>query len=693
MINIDKHFRWVSKIYFNTIFARLFFVLSIGIIVAEFSAIPTNIFLAIIVAGLSLSIFSTLRGKRLGEWIFIFSWSLFLFGSGGWMLRHKQMPDITDLSKSPHNYIVQLSTEPINKGTYYRAEAEIIYSPDSATQQLVGHNLLLNFYIDSLKQTPRLCDRYLINTRIVRPSNSGLGGFDYGKYLARNGFCGVSYVNENQFQYLSTESVLDFTQHLHSLRNKLISRFQSIGISDSSLAIISAITLGEKGLLPNEVKDSFSAAGVSHILVVSGMHVGFIFLLIMLLMRNFSQCYHWLIVILGLLILWSYAVLTGLAPSVVRATFMFSMILIFRKLGEKYRVEHALFLSATILLLCNPNTLFDIGFQLSYLAVIGIVYFYPRFYKLIRICKSKIFIFVLQSIAVTISAQILTLPIIIYHFHQFPIYFILSNLFVTLFAPILFIGGIALLPISYIPYLNIVAGWTMNSIITIFEGIISFIVSLPFSTAKLYLSFPEVIFFYIAILCLINWIELRNQFAMRFKAPLLFTISIALFAIIVLFNNLYYSNKQVLLIPDTNPLIVNVFNSQHNLLFTNRSDYAIERLEYTWLKYSCKPPTVITDTTLTANCFYFNNESYLILRDNVFSYLQNNGQPLEIDNLIIDRGVYPSERLCTEFLHPKRVILTSGVWHGYLEKYKQLLYELSIPYHIISEKGSIIISK
>ena len=96
---------------------------------------------------------------------------------------------------------------------------------------------------------------------------------------------------------------------------------------------------------------------------------------------------------------------------------------------------------------------------------------------------------------------------------------------------------------------------------------------------------------------------------------------------------------------------------------------------------------------LSANCFYFNDESYLILRDNLFRYRQNNGQPLDIDCLIIDRGVYPSERLFTEFIVAKRVVLTAGVWSGYIERYKQLLCELSIPYHIISEDGAYIISK
>ena len=687
MINIDKSFRWVSKNYFDTTFARLFFIISLGVIVAEYTALATNIFLVAIVVGFIFMIFSTFRVNQFGRWIFVFSWSLFLFGAGGWLLRQRQMPE---LPNDTHSYIVELKTTPISKGSYYRAEAEIVYANDSLTENLIGHNVLMNIYTDSLVDTPQLCDRYLINTKILRPDNGGLDGFDYGKYLARNGLCGATYLYGNNIKYLSTEQPRGVVQRSYLLRDKLIRQLESIGLEGSQLAIISAITLGEKDLLSNDVRDTFSAAGVSHILVVSGMHVGFIFLIIMWLMSIMSHRRRWIVVVLGLIVLWSYALLTGLAPSVVRATFMFSMMLLFRVMGEKYRVKHALCLSATILILINPNVLFNVGFQLSYLAVCGIVYFYPLLYKRISTLKSRPLRWILSSVAVTVSAQIFTLPIVIYNFNQFPIYFILSNLFVTAFAPFLFLGGIALLPLSYIPHLGVGAGWLMNYVVIIFEYIIHLIVSIPFSTIKIHLSLLEVICLYFVIFCGINLIELRNIFAERFKAPLYFSLSVFLFALVVLVSDIYYSQRKVLIIPETNRLVVNLFGRDENFLFTNHPDFATERLERTWLKYSCSEPTIVTDTALTVNAFTFKGESYLILRDNIFRYRKNNGQPLEVDNLIIDRGVYPSERLFTEFILPKRVILTAGVWHGYIDKYKAIMDEIGIQYHIIAQEGAFI---
>ena len=655
---------------------------------AEYTTLTTILFLGSIVVGLSVMILSSLRVNRLGGWIFIFAWSLLLFGSGGWLLRQTRMPE---LPRDTHSYIVELKTTPISKGSYYRAEAEIVYATDSVAQSLIGYDVLLNLYTDSLEHAPQLCDRYLINGKILRPTDNGLEGFDYGKYLARNGLCGVAYLGSNNIKYLSTEQPRGFVQCSYVLRNKLIRQFESVGLEGSRLAIISAITLGEKGLLSNDVKDTFSAAGVSHILVVSGMHVGFIFLIIMWLMSILPYRRRWIMVCLGLVILWSYALLTGLAPSVVRATFMFSMMLIFKVMGEKYRIKHALFFSATILLLCNPNTLFDVGFQLSYLAVAGIVYFYSLVYKRILIFKSRPLRWLLSSVAVTVSAQILTLPIVIYQFNQLPIYFIISNLFVTAFAPILFLGGVLLLGLSYIPYIGIGAGWLMSHFVGMFEWIINLIVAIPFSTTKIYLSLIETFLLYLVILCGVNWIEMRYTFAERFRAPLYFGLSVCVFVFAFSVNNVYLSQRQALIIPETNRLVVNIFGGDENVLYTNQPDFATERLERTWLKYSCVEPIVVTDTALTVNTFMFDNESYLILCDNVFRYRQNSGQPLEIDNLIIDRGVYPSERLFTEFVRPKHVILTAGVWHGYIDKYKTLMDEIGISYHIIAEFGAITI--
>ena len=223
---------------------------------------------------------------------------------------------------------------------------------------------------------------------------------------------------------------------------------------------MSAITLGEKSILSKDTKNNFSAAGVSHILVVSGMHVGFIFMIISLLYsRLYNRYYRLFVTIFGLVLLWLYALLTGFAPSVVRASFMFSLMLVFLFTGNKYRVLHALLLSATISLLANPALLFNISFQLSYLAVLSIVVFYKRIYHFLQrmVPKFKWRNNILSVIGVTLAAQVFTFPIVMFYFHQFPLFFMISNLCVVLLAPIIFIGGYLLIFTSVIPYLLIIS--------------------------------------------------------------------------------------------------------------------------------------------------------------------------------------------------------------------------------------------
>ena len=145
-----------------------------------------------------------------------------------------------------------------------------------------------------------------------------------------------------------------------------------MGVSTKNLPILSAITLGIRP--PEPVRQTFRDAGVAHILVVSGMHVGFLFLLISLLYKIHR---HWWVILAGTLTLWSYALLVGLTPSVLRATIMFTIMLLMRLTGGGYSSLNALFIAATILLIADPMILFNLSFQLSFLAVLSILLFYP----------------------------------------------------------------------------------------------------------------------------------------------------------------------------------------------------------------------------------------------------------------------------------------------------------------------------
>ncbi len=317
------------------------------------------------------------------------------------------------------------------------------------------------------------------------------------------------------------------------VRDALMTLFAEREIASENLPLLSALTLGERTVLSPDLVSNFRASGVAHVLVVSGMHVGFLYLLVSFLIRRIQNRY--VSAIAGLSILWGYAAIVGLTLSVCRAAFMFSVLLMMKVVGERYRSFHALFMAAFLQLLITPSALFDIGFQLSYSAVLSILVFYPLFPKpffedrkssgfillgspsylanigsfspdtvaLISLTKkhlNSVLSFVYSAIRLTISAQILIAPLVAYYFGQFPLYFVLTNLAVTLLVPVIFIGGFMVL----IPYLGTLIAYPLNFLLTLLQTIVTAVASMPMSLVQVRISFLALVLVYMLI-ALVVW--------------------------------------------------------------------------------------------------------------------------------------------------------------------------------------------
>lgn len=687
--NISKfQLDWFVKNYFTSTFTRIFVAIAVGIILAEFSSIPQSLFLWTALCGLTVMTISTFNKSNCWKWIFVISLDLFLSGTGGVLLKLNTVPTLS-IDKNQTS-IIQIISSPIKQNNYFRADARLLYTSDSLTEQQTYGRILCYIHVDSSANIPVVGDVYAIRNKIaLKTKQNEDESFDYGRYLNRHGYSGMTYLFSNNIRLVKNETPHGFFHSINQFRHKLIGRYKHVGLEGNELSLITAVTLGEKGFLEKETKDNFSAAGVSHVLVVSGMHVGFIFAFILLLLHGFKR-YKSIVILFGMLLLWGYALLTGFAPSVVRATFMFSIMLMFNIQGIKYRSYHALSLSAVILLIYNPYLLFDVGFQLSFAAVLSIIYFYPKMiapFKRIR--RYKFIYFIIQTITVSLSAQILTFPIVLYNFNQFPVYFMITNLIVSFIIPVIFCFGMFLLPLSFVPYVGGGCGWVINRILFFFNETIAGIANLPHSVTQGYISGTECILIYIVILFFANLTVKWKYLKYRFYAMVSLLGTIILLFSAILTNNIIDKRKEYCIIADSYRLNVNVFGNGTNVLFTNSTSIPTQ-FQRLWLKHQCSKPILITDTTLIDNAFSFDNKKYLILRDNIFRYKRNNGEPLQVDYLIIDKGVYPTERLLTEFIKPETVILTQAVWDGYLPIYKQLTRKLEIGYYSVSEQGTYI---
>ncbi|MEL1247236.1 ComEC/Rec2 family competence protein [Flavobacterium helocola] len=273
--------------------------------------------------------------------------------------------------------------------------------------------------------------------------------FDYSKYLEKQNVFHQIYTRENQIKIIQTHKTIDF--YIETLRNNLSKSFDIHHFEPKTKAIIDALILGQRLELDKETIADYSNAGVIHILAISGLHISIIYFFIVFLLKPLKRMKFGaeiqLLIFLG--ILWLFALLTGLPASVTRAVTLFSFISIGNYFNQPKAIYNALAISAFLILLVKPNAIFDIGFQLSYAAVLSIVLFQP-FYKKFYFTDNKISIYFTDTILVSLAAQIGVLPLSLYYFNQLPLLFLLANLVIIPLSSLVLIVGIVILPLNYI---------------------------------------------------------------------------------------------------------------------------------------------------------------------------------------------------------------------------------------------------
>ena len=272
--------------------------------------------------------------------------------------------------------------------------------------------------------------------------------FDYSKYLEKQNVFHQIYTQENQIKIVQRHKTKDY--YIENLRNNLSKSFEIHQFDSKTKAIIDALILGQRLELDKETIADYSNAGVIHILAISGLHISIIYFFIVFLLKplkrvRFGAEIQLLIV---LVILWLFALLTGLPASVTRAVTLFSFISIGNYFNQPKAIYNALAISAFLILLVKPNAIFDIGFQLSYAAVLSIVLFQP-FYKKFYFSENKIAIYFTDTVLVSLAAQIGVLPLSLYYFNQLPLLFLLANLVIIPLSSLVLIAGIVILPLNY----------------------------------------------------------------------------------------------------------------------------------------------------------------------------------------------------------------------------------------------------
>lgn len=415
--------------------------------------------------------------------------------------------------------------------------------------------------------------------------------FDYKSYLARQKIFYTTYITTSNFK-IEQPSNFSLSIKAERFRGKLLSILRTSLNDSQAFQVISALTLGYRKELSEQTRNYFANTGAMHVLAVSGLHVGMIFMFLSWLFSfmNRSRIGSILKFFILLLSLWFYALLTGFSPSVQRATVMFTFILIGNSLKRPTSVYNSIAASAFFLLLINPNLIWEVGFQLSYMAVLSIVFFYPRLEKIINF-RSLIFKKLWQLFCVSLAAQIGTFALSIYYFNQFPVYFWLSN-FVVIPAAFLILGFTFLFLIIY-PLYN-PAAQLVASFLTGFTKIVisalEKISNLPFSLLEnLSISTMQLIILLLMISIVILFIKYKRKvYFFVSLSCILFYLGMGLFEKYSLLNQTRIINYK------SDDVLIHLIDGRNNYLLTNSEgipdDYLYENV---LLKLKLVSPEII----------------------------------------------------------------------------------------------------
>ncbi|MCJ8211213.1 ComEC family competence protein [Mucilaginibacter sp. RS28] len=392
--------------------------------------------------------------------------------------------------------LVRVSNEPVVKQKYVRCIADVLQCGDLYNQRKASGKLLLTIMPDERHQL-QYGDELLIpaNYRAVDPP-ANPAGFNYKAYLAHQNIYAQSFLYPGQYRVMGYQPANQIINSALKTRQYFVSLFKANIKDTTAAAIASTLILGYKADLSPEVTQTYSRTGTIHVLSVSGAHVAVVYAFIAFLLGllKHSRKTQWLKAIIAILLIWAYALLTGFSPAVCRAALMVSMVIIGNTSFQYVNMANLLAFSAFLLLLYNPLMLVDVGFQLSYLAVAGLLMFQPVINNWITF-KSKYAATLWYYISASLAAQLITFPLSAYYFHQFPVYFLISNLLIILPSAVILYSGLSALLLSMVPFLKSVAAlgfWLLEKTLTYMTMALSWIEHLPYASVnKLWYTLPD----------------------------------------------------------------------------------------------------------------------------------------------------------------------------------------------------------
>lgn len=366
----------------------------------------------------------------------------------------------------------------------------------------------------------------------VSTDSTANSSFDYATWLRRQGYSGQAFAWQRP-DSLSADaahlilSKLPFLARLQikalALRHLLTERYRLIGLEDTEHSVLAAMTLGHKSQLTPATRHTFSSTGASHVLALSGLHLGILVSLLMMMLRplRYRRSTRWAMTLLVAAMVWAFVVLTGCSISIIRAATMLTIMLLASMRGEGFSSLNNLLLAAFIILIISPQSALDVGFQLSFVAVFFILYLSPYYQALKQRLPFRALRPVADFVFISVVAQVATAPIVATTFGQLPMWFLLTNVIVIPSAYVLLCGALLFFALSWWPAAAALIGWVLQSVTHAMLVSLQHIAALPMASVSLSPTALTACLCYPTLFSLIAWLVLRRRHYMFATALLL----------------------------------------------------------------------------------------------------------------------------------------------------------------------------
>lgn len=469
----------------------------------------------------------------------IYTVFFYIAGIGLTYLRKENMP--APFLSDEAIYKCVITEEPYFKGKTYRCTVDVLERMDSVEVD-AGSRAILYMANTDMHASLMEGDVVYVNASLSLPENNE----GYSSYLYRNGICGTGYVADGDLYYIGHIELNDLSHLAGKYRQKVYEWYRDLGFSGDELAVFAALTLGVKDDISDELRDDYSIAGVSHVLALSGLHVGMIFVVFMLLFRIF-RTHTWVRFLIWLVMVCSlvcFSIFTGLSPSVIRASFMMAIVGLNIALVRHNTSLNALFLVAFCLLLYDPFYIYNVSFLMSFSAVLFILLFYWPLYTKVSLKANRVLRYVYGLFILSVVAQAGVAPIVAYCFGTFSVYGVLASVIIVPLLTLTMYFVVAMIALmwntSLFPLILLFVNIGLSSI----NAITVWFSTLPFaSVGNISLSYLDVLLYYCTVVSLLIWIINKYHYQLRY-----FLVFVCCWMAVMLYSSIKQYNTSAIVV-------------------------------------------------------------------------------------------------------------------------------------------------